>query len=227
MTVRFPDPPHAGRTVLEVERPGQVATAARTVFEDVDFDVGRGERLLVMGLNGAGKTSLLRILAGVTDADARRRSASAINVVARLLRAGARGHRAPAATLLDHMRESVDRDSPTTSCAACSACSASPATRCSRTRGTLSGGEKTKLALAQLVAGRHNLLLLDEPTNNLDPGSRERGGRRARRRGPARSCSSATTPSSSSALAPDRVLLMPDGDFRNWSPDMADLVAMA
>ena len=37
------------------------------VFEDVSFDLGRGERLLVLGLNGAGKTSLLRILAGETD----------------------------------------------------------------------------------------------------------------------------------------------------------------
>ena len=39
------------------------------VFEDVTFDLGRGERLLVLGLNGAGKTSLLRILAGETTAN--------------------------------------------------------------------------------------------------------------------------------------------------------------
>ena len=55
--------------------------------------------------------------------------------------------------------------------------------------GTLSGGEKTKLALAQLVGGQHNTLLLDEPTNNLDPPSRTAIGVGALRSGPARSCS--------------------------------------
>jgi ATPase subunit of ABC transporter with duplicated ATPase domains len=69
--VRFPAPPHAGRTVLEVEGLGK-SYGSLEVFRDVAFDVGRGERLLIMGLNGAGKTSLLRVLAGVTDADAGR-----------------------------------------------------------------------------------------------------------------------------------------------------------
>ena len=77
------------------------------------------------------------------------------------------------------------------------------------------------------MAGRHNLLLLDEPTNNLDPASRTAvadalGGVAGRD-----ASSSATTPSSSRQLAPDRVLLMPDGDVDYWSDDLLDLVALA
>jgi ATPase subunit of ABC transporter with duplicated ATPase domains len=92
--------------------------------------------------------------------------------------------------------------------------------------GTLSGGEKTKLALAQLVAGRHNLLLLDEPTNNLDPPSRE-----------ATATALGSWPGSLvivshdepfvASLQPDRVLLMPEGTVDYWSDDLLDLVALA
>ncbi|HMJ76253.1 MAG TPA: ATP-binding cassette domain-containing protein, partial [Iamia sp.] len=92
--------------------------------------------------------------------------------------------------------------------------------------GTLSGGEKTKLALSQLVAGRNNLLLLDEPTNNLDPGSRD-----------AVAASLADWPGTIllvshdtdfvRALKPDRALYMPDGQVDYWSDDLLDMVALA
>ena len=68
MTVRFPSPPPCGETVITGTSLCKGYYGV-TVFEDIDFDLGRGERLLVLGLNGAGKTSLLRILAGETEAD--------------------------------------------------------------------------------------------------------------------------------------------------------------
>jgi ATPase subunit of ABC transporter with duplicated ATPase domains len=92
--------------------------------------------------------------------------------------------------------------------------------------GTLSGGEKTKLALAQLVAGRHNLLLLDEPTNNLDPPSREAIAA-ALADWPGAMVIVSHDPEFVSRLAPHRVLLMPDGAVDYWSDDLAELVALA
>ena len=64
--VRFPEPPRPGNVVLTVDGLTK-GYGGPPVFSDVEFTVGRGERLLVMGLNGAGKTSLMRILAGHTD----------------------------------------------------------------------------------------------------------------------------------------------------------------
>jgi ATPase subunit of ABC transporter with duplicated ATPase domains len=91
---------------------------------------------------------------------------------------------------------------------------------------TLSGGEKTKLALAMLVAGRHNLLLLDEPTNNLDPPSRV-----AVANALASWTGSLVIVSHDrefvEELRPDRVLLMPDGTLDHWNDEMADLVELA
>jgi ATPase subunit of ABC transporter with duplicated ATPase domains len=92
--------------------------------------------------------------------------------------------------------------------------------------GTLSGGEKTKLALAQLVAGRKNLLLLDEPTNNLDPPSRQAIAE-GLRDWPGAMILVSHDPEFVEALAPQKVLVMPDGDLDLWGDDYADLVELA
>jgi ATPase subunit of ABC transporter with duplicated ATPase domains len=92
--------------------------------------------------------------------------------------------------------------------------------------GTLSGGEKTKLSLAQLVAGRHNLLLLDEPTNNLDPPSRTAVGH-ALRGWPGTMVVVSHDTEFVSELSPDRVLLMPDGTLDYMSDDLLELVSLA
>ena len=86
---------------------------------------------------------------------------------------------------------------------------------------TLSGGEKTKLALAQLVAGRHNVLLLDEPTNNLDPSSRTATGE-ALAAWPGTMIVVSHDVEFVRSLAPDRALLMPDGTLDYFDDDMLD-----
>ena len=92
--------------------------------------------------------------------------------------------------------------------------------------GTLSGGEKTKLALSQLVAGRHNLLLLDEPTNNLDPPSRV-GVAQALAAWPGTMVVVSHDPEFVEALKPARVLFMPEGRIDYWDNDFLDVVSMA
>src|SRR5438105_2555179 len=165
--VRFPDPPHSGRVAITVKGLAK-GYGGPVVFRDVNFEVERGQRLLVMGLNGAGKTSLLRILAGESTAN----EATFRLGHGALLGYYAQEHEGIRAgvTVLAHMRELSDADEVTLRALLGMFGLSGDIAR--QDAGTLSGGEKTKLALAQLVAGRHNLLLLDEPTNNLDPPSR-------------------------------------------------------
>ena len=90
----------------------------------------------------------------------------------------------------------------------------------------LSGGEKTRLALAALVVSSANVLLLDEPTNNLDPASREEV-LAAIRTYEGAIILVTHDEGAVRALEPDRVLLLPDGDEDLWNEDYADLVSLA
>ncbi|MBU4335170.1 MAG: ATP-binding cassette domain-containing protein, partial [Actinobacteria bacterium] len=92
--------------------------------------------------------------------------------------------------------------------------------------GVLSGGEKTRLALATLVVSSANVLLLDEPTNNLDPASREEI--LAALRGFSGAVVLVSHDEGAvSALDPERVLLLPDGAEDLWNADYLDLVTLA
>ncbi len=221
MALRLPEPPRAGRVVLEVEGLAK-HYGGPPIFSDVSFDLGRGERLMVMGLNGAGKTSLLRILAGENQANAGTWRFG-LDVSTGYY---AQEHEGVVAgkDVLSHMREQADL--PVGELRALLGMFGLPGEMAFQDAGTLSGGEKTKLALSQLTAGRHNLLLLDEPTNNLDPPSRTSVAAALAGWGGAMVLVS-HDPEFVRALAPQRVLLMPEGTLDHWSDDFLDLVAMA
>jgi len=218
---RFPEPPHSGRMVLEASGLTK-GYGGRPVFEDVSFDLSRGERLLVMGLNGAGKTSLLRILAGVSEPDAGAfRLGTGVS-----LGYYAQEHEGirDGVDVLSHVRaESQDPDQDLRALLGMFGLTGEVAFQ---DAGTLSGGEKTKLALAQLVAGRRNLVLLDEPTNNLDPPSRTAIAR-ALTAWPGSMILVSHDVEFVEALTPQRVLMMPEGELGFWSEDLLDLVALA
>jgi ATPase subunit of ABC transporter with duplicated ATPase domains len=221
VSVRFPPPPHAGKLVLTVEDLAK-GYGGPPVFEDVSFILGNGERLLVLGLNGAGKTSLLRILAGVTAADLGTFKLGAGVTLGYYAQEHEGIH--AGVPVIEHIEgEAVALEQQKRGLLGMFGLTGEVAFQ---DAGTLSGGEKTKLALAQLVAGRCNLLLLDEPTNNLDPPSRSAVG--ASLAGwPGSMVIVSHDPEFVQELAPDRVLLMPDGALDDWSDDLLDLVALA
>jgi ATPase subunit of ABC transporter with duplicated ATPase domains len=221
ISVRFPDPPRPGDLVLTADGLAK-SYVAEPVFTDVSFTVGRGETFLVLGLNGAGKTTLLRILAGVIHAD-RGTFRLGANVE---LGFYAQEHEdiRDGVTVLDHMRERAaipDRD-----LRAVLGHFGLTGDVAFQDAATLSGGEKTKLALARLVVGTVNLLLLDEPTNNLDPESRE-AVLTALQHYKGTIVLVSHDAEFVAALVPDRVLVMPDGDVVPFDDGALDLVELA
>ncbi len=218
--VRFPQPEASGRTPLKAF--GLAKTFGdNVVFVDVDVDLDRDERMMIMGLNGAGKTTLLRILAGVESADL-----GEVQV----------GHNAKLGyyaqeheqiksgkTVLQHMND----------------VSGLPelqlrtllghfllADKIEQDAGTLSGGEKTKLAIAMLMTSRPNVLLLDEPTNNLDPQAKEALLTALHQYQGTMILVSHDT-DFVARLRPHRAIMMPEGSVHFFDESMLDLVAMA
>ncbi|HEX7322121.1 MAG TPA: ABC-F family ATP-binding cassette domain-containing protein [Mycobacterium sp.] len=223
--IKFPTPASCGRTPLVAT--GLTKTyGSLEVFTGLDLAIDRGSRVVVLGLNGAGKTTLLRILAGVETPDAGELQPGhgcKIGYFAQehdtLDNAATVWQNAVhAAHASEHFSEQALRG-------LLGAFMFSGA-QLDQPAGTLSGGEKTRLALAGLVASTANVLLLDEPTNNLDPASREQV------LDALRSYTGSVVlvthdQGAAEALDPQRVLLLPDGTEDYWSADYRDLIELA
>jgi ATPase subunit of ABC transporter with duplicated ATPase domains len=165
-TFKLPVPARSGAVPLEVSKLG-VRYGSNEVLADVSFHAGRGDHIVVIGRNGAGKSSLLRCLAGVQE------PTNGVVEFGVHVTVGyfAQEHEQidPELSALANVSDAVltaERDRR-----ALLGSFGLPSKAAGQLPATLSGGERAKLGLAMLSAGEANLLLLDEPTNNLDPAS--------------------------------------------------------
>jgi ATPase subunit of ABC transporter with duplicated ATPase domains len=220
--VRFPAPVPCGRTPLTATALSK-SYGSLEIFCDVDVAVDRGSRVAILGLNGAGKTTLLRILAGLLPPD------TGEVMPGHGLRIGyyAQEHETldVRRTVLEHMRSAAPAqvDGELRRILGAFLFSGDDV---DKPAGVLSGGEKTRLALATLVCSGANVLLLDEPTNNLDPLSRQQV-LDAIARYPGAIVLVTHDPGAVTALKPDRAILLPDGVEDAWSDDLLELVELA
>lgn len=220
--LRFPEPASCGKTPLTASELSK-SYGSLEVFTDVDLAIDRGARVVVLGLNGAGKTTLLRVLSGTEPAD------TGQVLAGHGLRLGyyAQEHDTIDGdrTVLENMR-SASPELPEPEARRVLGSFLFSGDVVHQVAGTLSGGEKTRLALATLVVSGANVLLLDEPTNNLDPASREEVlGALATYRGAVVLVTH--DEGAVTALAPEKVLMLPDGIEDQWSDELADLVSLA
>jgi ATPase subunit of ABC transporter with duplicated ATPase domains len=220
--IAFPKPAPSGKTPLMAEELSK-CYGSLEVFTDVDLAIDKGSRVVVLGLNGAGKTTLLRILGGLDEPD----TGKVLPGYGLKLGYYAQEHETLelGRTVLENLQSAAPQltETQVRSVLGSFLFSGDDAYKPAR---VLSGGEKTRLALATLVVSTANVLLLDEPTNNLDPASREEV------LAAIHSYEGAIVlvthdEGAVMALSPDRVLILPDGVEDLWNEEYGELVALA
>jgi ATPase subunit of ABC transporter with duplicated ATPase domains len=166
----FQPPPRSGDDVAKLEQVVK-GYGKRRIYEGLDFLVRRGERWCVMGVNGAGKSTLLKLISGESQPD------DGAVTVGSSVKMGYFAQHAmeilkPELTVFDSLIERFPRASQG-SLRALAGCFGFSGDEVEKKCRVLSGGEKARLVLAQMLYDPPNFLVLDEPTNHLDMATKQ------------------------------------------------------
>jgi ATP-binding cassette subfamily F protein 3 len=161
----FPPAPRSGRTAMEL-RNIHKCYGSNTLFNGIDLDIGRNDKVAFVGVNGSGKSTLARIVAGIEPFSVGERKP---------------GHNVVLSYFAQHQAEELDPEKEVlqtvdevatgvirTQLRRLLACFLFRGDDVFKKVGVLSGGEKSRLALAKMLLQPSNLIVMDEPTNHLD-----------------------------------------------------------
>lgn len=165
ISFRFPPPQRSGQIVLSLQNLVK-KYGNNTVFDGIGYEVERGDKIAVVGPNGAGKSTLIRILAGIEPLTAGKREVG-YNVTPGYFAQHQAEELNPANSALEEMKLAGSGESETRlrTILGCFLFVGDDAFKKVR---VLSGGEKSRLALAKMLLNPGNFLIFDEPTNHLD-----------------------------------------------------------
>jgi len=169
MRLRFPQPPRSGKVVVEIE--GLTKHYGKTcVYDGLDHTIQAGQKIALVGPNGVGKSTFMKLLSGAVEPDA-----GTLRLGTNVTRAYFSQHSSETLTLTNTILQEITAVAPDRSMSELRAILGAflfTGDDVDKPIAVLSGGEKSRVALARLLVRPANFLLLDEPTNHLDMAAR-------------------------------------------------------
>jgi ATP-binding cassette subfamily F protein 3 len=166
----FREPQRSGRVAIELKHVAK-SYGQHVVYRDLNVMLERGDRAALVGVNGAGKTTLLRMLAGVLPFE-RGERVLGHNVTTAYFAQYYIEALNPDHSIIEELRSAAP-DEPEQRLRSLAGAFLFSGDDVTKSISVLSGGEKTRIAIARMLVRPANLLLMDEPTNHLDIASRE------------------------------------------------------
>jgi len=170
IVVRFPPPPPSGKVSFELKSLYK-SYGSKEIFNNLDFQVIRGDKIAFVGPNGAGKSTLVKIISGAIDFNQGERIIGHNTVISYYAQDVA-DNLDPDLDILETV-ETVSENQTVGQLRALLGSFLFSGDDVFKKIGVLSGGEKSRVALAKILLTKSNLIILDEPTNHLDISSKE------------------------------------------------------